>query len=99
MTVDELDPLIHIPARLRIIATLAALNEGDTPSFPQLQQMIGLTQGNLITQLPKLEDADYVRIKKNGNGRASRTSLTLTHRGRVALDSYTAALRELLGQL
>jgi DNA-binding MarR family transcriptional regulator len=99
MTVEELDPLIHVPARLRIIATLAALNEGDTLSFPQLQQMIGLTQGNLITHLRKLEDADYIHIEKNGNGRASRTTLNLTRRGRAALDSYTAALHDLLGQL
>jgi hypothetical protein len=35
MTTDELDPLIHVPARLRIVATLATLPEGDTlPSQP-----------------------------------------------------------------
>jgi len=29
MTADTLDPLIHVPARLQIMATLAALSNGD----------------------------------------------------------------------
>lgn len=99
MTVEELDPLIHVPARLRIVATLAALSAGDTLSFTRLQDLTGLTPGNLITHLRKLEDSDYVRSEKSGNGRSSLTSVTLTHQGRAALESYTAALRELLGEL
>jgi len=51
MTVDALDPLIHIPARLRIVVTLAALNVADALSFTRLQDMIGPTPGNLITHL------------------------------------------------
>ena len=99
MTVEELDPLIHTPARLRIVATLAALSDGDTLSFTRLQDLTGLTPGNLITHLRKLEDADYIQSEKSGNGRASLTSVTLTRHGRGALDSYTAALRDLLGQI
>ena len=57
MSVDALDPLIHVPARLRIVATLAALPAGDALSFTRLQDMIELTPGNLITHLRKLEDA------------------------------------------
>ena len=96
---DGLDPLIHTPARLRIVATLAALPEGDELSFTRLQEMIGLTPGNLITHLRKLEDAGYLATEKSGNGPASRTSVALTGRGRSALDAYTAALRELLRAL
>jgi DNA-binding PadR family transcriptional regulator len=61
--------------------------------------MIGRTPGNLITHLRKLEDAGYLSTEKTGNGTASRTSVALTIRGRTALDSYTAALRELLAGL
>jgi DNA-binding MarR family transcriptional regulator len=99
VTTDELDPLIHVPARLRIIATLAALPDGDTLSFTRLQDMIGLTPGNLITHLRKLEDAGYLDTEKTGNGAASRTTVALTNRGRAALDAYTGALRDLLGGL
>ena len=99
MTADALDPLIHVPARLQIVATLAALPEGDALSFPRLQDMIGLTPGNLITHLRKLEDAGYLSSDTSGNGRASRTSIALTREGRAALDTYTSALRDLLGGL
>jgi DNA-binding transcriptional ArsR family regulator len=99
MTDDALDPLIHVPTRLRIVATLAALPDGDTLSFTRLQDMIGLTPGNLIVHLRKLEDADYLSSEKTGNGAASRTSVALTGRGRAALDAYTRALRDLLGGL
>jgi DNA-binding MarR family transcriptional regulator len=99
VTTEELDPLIHVPARLRIVATLAVLPEGDTLSFTRLQNMIGLTPGNLITHLRKLEDAGYIDTEKTGNGVASRTSVALTKQGRTALDAYTAALRDLLAGL
>jgi DNA-binding MarR family transcriptional regulator len=99
MTADTLDPLIHVPARLKIMATLAAIPEGDVLSFTRVQDMIGLTAGNLITHLRKLEDADYLTSEKTGNGPASRTSMALTHRGRAALDSYTQTLRGLLNGL
>jgi DNA-binding MarR family transcriptional regulator len=99
MTTDLLDPLIHVPARLRIVATLAALPEGDTLSFTRLQDMIALTPGNLITHLRKLEDAGYVDTEKTGNGPASLTTVALTHQGRTALDTYTSTLRDLLAGL
>jgi DNA-binding MarR family transcriptional regulator len=99
MGTDALDPVIHAPARLRIVATLAALPERDSLSFTRLQNMLDLTPGNLITHLRKLEEAGYLTSKTTGNGRASRTSIALTHQGRAALDAYTSALRELLGGL
>jgi DNA-binding MarR family transcriptional regulator len=61
--------------------------------------VLGLTPGNLITHLRKLEDASYLRTEKTGNGVASRTSVALTNHGRAALDTYTAALRDLLAGL
>jgi len=99
MTLDTLDPLIHVPARLQIMATLAALPDGDALSFTRLQDMIGLTAGNLITHLRKLEDADYLTSEKTGSGPASRTSMALTNRGRAALDEYTKRLRTMLNGL
>src|SRR5438477_12052966 len=96
MNDDALDPLIHVPTRLKIVATLAALNEGDTLSFTRLQDMLGLTPGNLIIHLRKLEDADYLITNKTGNGAASKTTVALTSRGRAALDAYTQTLRDLL---
>ncbi len=99
MTSDALDPLIHAPARLRIVVTLANLPDGDELSFPRLQDILGLTPGNLITHLRKLEEAGYVTTVKTGHGIWSRTTVALTTRGRAALDAYTEALRAILGGL
>jgi DNA-binding MarR family transcriptional regulator len=96
MSDDGLDPVIHAPARLRIVVTLAALRAGDNLSFTGLQELIGLTPGNLVTHLRKLEDAGYVTTSKNGSGVTARTSVELTSGGRAALDRYTTVLRDLL---
>ncbi len=95
---QELDPVIHAPVRLRIVATLAALAEGNALSFTRLQDMLELTPGNLITHLRKLEDAGYVQSETTGNGRSSRTQIALTGTGRLAFKKYTNALRGLLGE-
>ena len=99
MTADTLDPVIHAPARLRIVATLASLPAQDTLSFTRLQDMLDLTPGNLITHLRKLEEAGYLTTDKSGNGTAARTAVALTDEGRAALDAYTETLRDLLGGL
>jgi len=99
MNDDQLDPLIHVPARLKIVATLAALPDSDTLSFTRLQDMIGLTPGNLIVHLRKLEEANYISSEKTRNGTASVTTVALTAPGRKAFGAYTQALRDLLGGL
>ncbi|MGH2595673.1 MAG: transcriptional regulator [Actinomycetota bacterium] len=96
MSDDTLDSLIHAPARLRIVVTLAALREGDSLSFPRLQRMLDLTPGNLITHLRKLEDAGYLVTEKSDAGPSAGTSVALTCSGRQALDDYTATLRGIL---
>jgi DNA-binding MarR family transcriptional regulator len=99
VTAGELDPLIHVPTRLKIVATLAALPAGDGLSFTRLQDMLNLTPGNLIIQLRKLEDAGYLASTKTRNGSAQKTTVTLTKTGRAALRTYIQALRDLLGGL
>jgi DNA-binding MarR family transcriptional regulator len=93
----ELDPLVHVPTRLKIVATLAALPDGDTLSFTRLQDLLELTAGNLIIQLRKLEEAGYLSTEKTRNGSGQKTTVALTSQGHNALAAYTQALRGLLG--
>jgi len=93
---DALDPVIHAPARLRVVATLAALDAGDELSFPKLQKLLDMTAGNLSTHLRKLEDAGYVRVTKTHEGRTPATYLALTQHGRRAFEDYQEALTGLL---
>jgi DNA-binding MarR family transcriptional regulator len=91
-----LDPVIHAQPRLRITVALAALSEDDMITFPRLQELTGMTAGNLATHLRKLEDAGYVTITKSFRRRSPVTYLALTRLGRRALEDYTTALRDLL---
>ena len=96
MNDDGLDPLIHVPTRLKIVATLAALPEGDTLSFTRLQDMIGLTPGNLIIHLRKLEEADYITCTKSFDGRLPKTEYRLAPAGRRALERYLNHMEALI---
>ncbi len=93
---NELDPVIHAAARLRVTATLAALGEGDRIAFPRLQHALDMTAGNLSTHLRKLEDAGYVEVDKTHQGRTPVTYLALTRRGRLAFEEYAVNLQALL---
>jgi DNA-binding MarR family transcriptional regulator len=93
----DLDPVIHVVARLRIVATLTALSDGDSLSFTRLKSMVDLTAGNLITHLRKLEEAGYVTVVKHGAGRSASTSVAMTTLGRKAFMEYSSTLRALLG--
>ncbi len=95
-TVPELDPVIHAQARLRVVASLAALGQGDRIAFARVQQLLDMTAGNLSTHLRKLEDAGYIKVTKTHERRTPITYLALTRRGRIAFEDYAAALRALL---
>ena len=60
--------MIHVPTRLKIVATLAALPDGDALSFTRLQDMIGLTPGNLIIHLRKLEEGLFLASRDRPSG-------------------------------
>ena len=75
---------------------LATLADGDQIAFPRLQDLAGMTAGNLATHLRKLEDARYVRVTKAYRRRTPVTWISLTTAGRAALEEYTAALQALL---
>lgn len=93
----DLDPVIHTPARLRIMVALAALPAHDQISFPRLQAELGMTAGNLSTHARRLEEAGYVTQEKTFVRRTPVTYLSLTDPGRVALSAYREALATILG--
>ena len=96
--VAELDPVIHVQARLRIVTILDTLKPSDSLSFPRLQSLLGVTSGNLATHLRRLEDSGYVKVEKVLEGRAPITYIRLTDDGRHAFRVYKKNLRALLEQ-
>jgi DNA-binding MarR family transcriptional regulator len=97
--IAEIDPLIHAPTRLKIMAYLSIVESAD---FTFLMRQTGLTRGNLSVNLRKLEDAGYVSITKEFVDRIPRTLIRLTDEGRLAVqiyrDNMQIVLNELLGE-
>ncbi|MFT4279707.1 transcriptional regulator [Microbacterium sp.] len=94
----ELDPVIHTPARLRIMTALnEALEDGDEIAFPALQKLLDMTAGNLTSHLAKLEDAGYITVAKTFAGRKPVTRVAMTPAGRGAFRAYRTALLDILG--
>lgn len=82
---NDLDRLIHEPARLRILTILSGVDVAD---FNFLLNTLGLTKGNLSSHMDKLEKAGYVSISKSFNGRMPHTEFTITDNGKDALNQY-----------
>ena len=90
------DEIIHQSTRLRLMAALNALPEGEHLDFVELKAAIQSTDGNLGTHLGVLEKAGYVVIEKDFVGRKPRTRIALSRPGRRAFAGHVAYLRELI---
>ncbi len=88
-----IDLLVHEPARLRILAVLALVEDAD---FMFLLRQAELTRGNLSAQMGRLEGAGLVAATKRIVDGRVRTSYRLTPEGRNRLRAYRSAMRELL---
>lgn len=95
-TFPELDPVIHAPARLRLICLLEALPPADELTFARLQELLSLSPGNLSTHLRKLEEMGYVAVAKAFRDRTPVTTVSLTPQGRAAHADYGAAITHYL---
>ena len=91
-----LNDLIHQPVRLRIMAVLTTLEKGDEVDFTYLRDLLGVTDGNLGAHLRKLEDAEYISIKKTFVERKPRSYITATNTGRNVFQEHVSALEEIL---
>ncbi len=94
--INNIDRLIHEPARLLILGYLYVVESAD---FLFLMRQTGLTWGNLSSHLSKLEAAGYVEIEKGFKGKKPHTMLRLTDEGRTAFDSYRRNMRQVLEEL
>jgi DNA-binding MarR family transcriptional regulator len=92
----ELNEIIHQPVRLRIMAALVTLKEGDEVDFTYLRDLLDVTDGNLGAHLRKLEEANYILINKVFVERKPRTYVSATAEGRQVFREHVAALEAIL---
>jgi DNA-binding MarR family transcriptional regulator len=92
-TDDQIDRLIHEPARLTLMTQLSVVDEAD---FVFLQRHTGMTPGNMSAHVGKLIDAGYVAVTKTFADNRPRTIYALTPAGRRAFHDYLSAMRSML---
>lgn len=90
----SVDKTVHEPARLAILTALSACASAD---YVFLQRLTGLVSGSLTQHLARLEEAGLVTITKGFSGKYPQTTVTLTDRGRAAIEEHwerMASVRE-----
>lgn len=90
------DTIIHQPARLQIMSSLATLDGDAHVEFTYLRDLLSLTDGNLGAHLARLESAGYIRIDKRFVDRKPRTFIAATGKGRDAFEEHIATLKKIV---
>ena len=90
--VDDIDRIIHEPARLIIMSYLFVLDKVD---MVFLNRHTGLSWGNLSSHITKLESEGYVEIIKKFVDRKPFTLIQLTKVGRMAFETYQKQMKHM----
>ena len=85
----NLDPLLQHRARLGICVLLSKTT---VLSFARLKEFLEETDGNLGAQLRKLEDSDYLEVRKEFVNRKPTSWYSLTEGGKKALGAHLKAM-------
>lgn len=91
---DGLDRVIHERARLGILASLAANQDGRL--FNDLKELCGLTDGNLSRHLAVLADAGFVEAWRGRGRNRPQTLYRLTDAGRQRFLEYIEVLEHVV---
>jgi len=94
--VMALDRLVHEPARLLILTVLANARQVE---FSFLEQVSGLSKGNLSSHMSKLEAGGLIKVTKRFRGKRPLTELKITAAGRKALANYRHHLEAVMQAL
>ncbi len=81
----SLDPILHNQLRLSIMSLLMQVRETE---FKQLLEDTGASKGNLSTQIKKLEEAAYIKVKKTYRKNYPLTLVSISTKGRKAFEKY-----------
>ena len=90
----ELDEHVVAPARLKLLVALTAVTEAE---FSTVRDSLEVSDSVLSKHLSALESVNYVKRRKGVHRGRRTTWISLTPRGRKALEIHIAALRALIG--
>ncbi len=81
----DLDPLLHSQLRLQIMSLLVGVHSAE---FNYLLEKTGASRGNISTQLKKLKEAGYLKMKKSFGDSYPVTTCFISDAGREAFEKY-----------
>ncbi|MCL0081958.1 transcriptional regulator [Dehalococcoidia bacterium] len=93
--VNGFNRLLEHRTKLGICVLLA---RNDTITFSRLKALLNETDGALGAHLRKLEDEDYLVVKKEFRDRKPTSWYSLTQDGRKALETHLQALEKLIAE-
>ncbi|WP_218714127.1 transcriptional regulator [Arthrobacter sp. BF1] len=88
----NLDPLLHEPARL---AVLAALAPADYVEFAALLHLVGVSKSSLSKHISALTDAGVVVLTNSPTDKRARR-ISLSDTGRESFNIYLQRLEEIV---
>ena len=91
---QDLNPVIHERTRLAIMTFLVS---GESISFTELKQELGLTDGNLNLHMKVLEKNGFVAVEKSFVDRRPRTTYRITSAGQKTFRRYVELLERIIG--
>lgn len=89
----KLNPVLHSQLRLAIISFLTKNGLSD---FNELKDYTQATSGNISVQLKKLEEVNYIAIKKGFLNNYQHTSIEITKVGLLAFEEYVESLKQFI---
>ena len=89
----EVDSFLHEPIRLQIMTYLNAVEKAD---MIFLKNMLNITWGNLSFHTTKLEEKEYLQIKKTFIAKKPHTIIQITEKGKNKFEDYRKAMKNFL---
>jgi len=89
----KFDSIIHAPNRLQICSLLTPLDDAE---FQFLRDSLEVSDSVLSKHIKQLEEAGYVKQRKEKVDGRQRTWVYLTNNGRKAFAGHVEALKQIL---
>ena len=88
---NDLDPILHSQLRLSIVSILMTVDEAN---FTFIQETTKAAAGNISIQIKKLQEAEYVKVKKTFKNNYPNTTIAMTGKGIKAFEDYVTNLKK-----
>ncbi len=93
MSESQFDSIIHAPNRLQICSLLSPLDDAE---FQLIRDQLGVSDSVMSKHVKQLEDAGYVKQRKEKVNGRQRTWLYLTKAGRKAFKGHVEELMRIV---